>query len=169
MFCNPSDLIPTITDQGVQDLIKLAEIVCNSHYGFADSTVKEDLQQVGLLKALEWLHDNDFDPTRSSLKNVLYTAMRNEMKNFMYRNTKDTPTDDDVLIGANVGTSSIEADMTFPSISEVPFRRLTEEQRIEILESLAYMGFVTPYEKKRHTKGGIERWMSLTIWKNLRK
>lgn len=166
VFVDINDMKPCITDKGVKDLMKLAEIVVNSHYSYTDLDTREDLKQVALLKAIEWLSKTDYDASRSSLKNVLYTCMRNECKNYVYRNTRDTPVDDEVLIGANSAVTSLEVDLTPIGIYKVPVRRLSDEDKVKVLESLAYLGFDTGCKKVLHKE--VTRWVTLVIWKMLR-
>ena len=45
-----------ITENGYMDIRKLCEIVSNCHYSYVSKVDKEDLQSLGLVKALEMLN-----------------------------------------------------------------------------------------------------------------
>jgi len=78
-----------IDDDLYSELRKLAEIVLNTHYANANPSDKDDLVSVGVLKGLELIVKGQFDANRASLKNYVYTGMRNEMTNYLYRNKKE--------------------------------------------------------------------------------
>jgi hypothetical protein len=62
----------------------IVQVVYYTHYGYiTDPELKKDLMQVGFLKAYELLNNGNYDPTMS-LRNFLYTGIRNEMHNTLY-------------------------------------------------------------------------------------
>ena len=80
----------------VADLYSLARIVIFRHFNYINNEVKQDLIAEGVLKALKMIKANYFDPTKSQtgVKNFLYTGMRNEMTNYLYRTRREILVDD---------------------------------------------------------------------------
>jgi hypothetical protein len=74
---------------------KLSEIVANKHYSKVLPHVKEDLIAEGVLKGLKLLDGGRFDSGITSLKNYLYSGLRNEMQNYLYRSRRETPVEED--------------------------------------------------------------------------
>lgn len=67
----------------------IVEVVLNSYfYWVEDYAYKEDLMQEGYLKAYELLKTGNYDPNKS-LRNYLYTGVRNAMTNLNYHNKKE--------------------------------------------------------------------------------
>lgn len=165
MFVDPKEYFPTITDQGVKDLYKLAEIVLNCHFNYVSYSERDDLTSVAILKAISFLKESEFDPERSSLKNVLYTAMRNEMKNTLYRLSKDTPVDDEILIGANESITSVEDSEVYIEIKDFDIPRCKELDKVK--SSLAYLGFIVDSTEKKYYQE-VERWVALVIHQKIK-
>lgn len=165
LFVDPKDFYPEVTDQGVKDLYKLAEIVMNCHFTYVSYNDREDLTSVAILKAISFIKESEFDPTRSSLKNVLYTAMRNEMKNTLYRMSKDTPVDDEILIGANESTASVEDNDSYIEINDINIPRCREIDKVK--SSLAYLGFIVNTPEKKYYEE-VDRWIALAIHQKIR-
>lgn len=62
----------------------IVQVVYYTHYNYnSDPELKKDLMQVGFLKAYELLNNGNYDPNLS-LRNFLYTGIRNEMHNTLY-------------------------------------------------------------------------------------
>lgn len=62
----------------------IVQVVFYSHFSYiTDYELKRDLMQVGFLKAYELLNNGNYDPTMS-LRNFLYTGIRNEIHNTLY-------------------------------------------------------------------------------------
>lgn len=165
-----------ITDQGVKDLYTLSEIVMNSHYSYASQDDKEELKSVGVAKALDLLHNGNFDPSRSSLKNYLYTGMRNEMKNYLYKAHRDVGIDDTIL-EAVTEDSEAGTDMYYEEMIEIPMHIVVSETRRhwnsvitleKILSTLSYMGFDTGYRGPSGFYKEVEKEVCLVIWKKLK-
>lgn len=67
----------------------IVEVVVNSYfYWVTDYAFKQDLMQEGYLKAYELLKTGNYDPNQS-LRNYLYTGVRNAMTNLNYHNNKE--------------------------------------------------------------------------------
>lgn len=82
----------------IYDMVEnIVQVVFYTHFSFVDSKeLKEDLMQVGFLKAYELLNNGNYDPTMA-LRNFLYTGIRNEMHNTLYHLGKIPTSSLDVL------------------------------------------------------------------------
>ena len=80
----------TLYSESMLDLIdNIVEVVVNSYfYWVSDAAFKQDLMQEGYLKAYELLRTGNYDPNQS-LRNYLYTGVRNAMTNLNYHNNKE--------------------------------------------------------------------------------
>lgn len=85
----------TLTDKDLSDVNKLAEkimdlssIVYTRHY-YASSREKEDLISVGVVKALSLIQGGGWDKSKGRLINYLYSGIRNEMHNYLYKVNKE--------------------------------------------------------------------------------
>ncbi len=71
------------------NLRKLALIVLHNHYNFVrDYDTQEDLVSAAIMKAIDLCINGVFDPTRGNLRTYLYSGMRNEMQNYVYKKSK---------------------------------------------------------------------------------
>lgn len=62
----------------------IVQVVFYTHFSYiTDQELRKDLWQIGYLKAYELLNNGNYDPTMS-LRNFLYTGIRNEMHNTLY-------------------------------------------------------------------------------------
>lgn len=62
----------------------IVQVVFYTHFSYiTDQELKKDLWQIGYLKAYELLNNGNYDPTMS-LRNFIYTGVRNEMHNTLY-------------------------------------------------------------------------------------
>jgi hypothetical protein len=160
------DFYPEITDRGIQDLYKLAEIVLNSHFSYVSRSDREELVSAGIVKALSFIKESAYDPSRSSLKNVLYTAMRNEMKNTLYRSSRELLVEDDILIGANEAPP-VSIDFPLLTITSDSFLGIRPSLVLKIKSSLNYLGFVTDSSESIYYPE-VERWITLVLWRKLK-
>lgn len=163
MFMDYSDFYPEMTDQGVKDLYKQCEIVRNMHFNYCDEEMKQELTSIGIVKVLELAKKGEFDPNRSSWKNYCYTAIRNEMKNHLYRCGKLVDTDDEILLGMNESHVTIEDTDSYIRITELHIPRISKETERKIKSSLNNMGFQTD-EKDRTFYPEVERYVALAVW-----
>lgn len=167
-----SEGILRITDKGYSDLYTLCEIVLNTHYSYVLTVDREDLISVGIIKSLSLLEAGGFDATKSSLKNYLYTGIRNEMKNYLYKNRRDIVEDDEILTGINEDKSvSVEdnAEVVFVSqeIIQKIVERIREADLRKVCESLTYMGFdVGPFKSEYHEE--MEGVLCLILWEQIK-
>ena len=69
----------------IYDMVSnIVQVVFYTHYSYiTDPELKKDLMQTGFLKAYELLNNGNYDPTMS-LRNFLYTGIRNEIHNTLY-------------------------------------------------------------------------------------
>ncbi len=72
----------------VKKIEDLCKIVFSRHF-YVNVNEKEDLLSVGMLKALDLLNSGYMDLSKGSMLNFLYTGIRNEMKNYLYRTTRE--------------------------------------------------------------------------------
>lgn len=78
-----------------RNLSKLAWIVLHQHYNYVRPVeLQEDLVSEAIAKAIDLCLAGEFDPTRSTLRNYLYTGMRNEMQNIMYKRRNLIPVEE---------------------------------------------------------------------------
>lgn len=98
--------VRSIYTESMYDLISnIVEVVVNSYfYWVQDASFKQDLMQEGFLKAYELLRTGNYDPNQS-LRNYLYTGVRNAMSNLNYHNNKEKHSSYD-LYDDNVETDS---------------------------------------------------------------
>ena len=62
----------------------IVQVVFYTHFSYiTDQELRKDLRQIGFLKAYELLNNGNYDPTMS-LRNFIYTGVRNEMHNTLY-------------------------------------------------------------------------------------
>lgn len=167
MFVDPKDFYPEITPQGVSDLYKLAEIVTNCHFTYVPYNEREDLTSVAILKAISFVKESEFDPSRSTLKNVLYTAMRNEMKNSLYRLSKDTPVDDEILIGANESVGTVDDSISYIEIKDRDINIPRCKDIDKVKSTLASLGFIVDTTEKKYYEE-VERWVALVIHQKIK-
>lgn len=73
-----------LSPRNIELLTNLATVIFNKHYHTYDVD-KEDMIQDSIIKAIELLSQGKFDPTRSCIKNYLYTGMRNVQGHFVHK------------------------------------------------------------------------------------
>jgi hypothetical protein len=62
----------------------IVQVVIATHFSYVtDRELRKDLSQTGFLKAYELLNNGNYDPNLS-LRNFLYTGVRNEIHNTLY-------------------------------------------------------------------------------------
>ena len=66
----------------------IVQVVFYTYYNYIkDPELKQDMFQTGYLKAYELLNNGNYDPTMS-LRNYIFTGVRNEMHNMLYHINK---------------------------------------------------------------------------------
>ena len=152
-------------------LRKLAEIVANKHFSYIPREERQDLITEGVLKGLSLLNDAKFDSTRSSLKNYIYSGMRNEMTNYLYRNKKEYPTEEFPVLQAEV-SSAPEFDLADIENVTVRFIKRYGDYTGLVAGHLVKMGFhidglegLKDINKPRITDEGLlEKMLAGVIW-----
>lgn len=74
-------------------LMDLASIVYSRHY-YASYRERDDLISVGVLKCLSLIYNGGWDRSKGPLFNYLYSGVRNEMHNYLYKINKDVCMDE---------------------------------------------------------------------------
>lgn len=149
---NPEDsIIPeeyvTNPERFVRNITKLASIVLHQHYPFVrDKTMQEDLIQEAICKAIDLCKAGTFDSSRSSIRNYLYTGMRNQMQNLLSKWKREIsveevrPVDEDIeepAISSNDIT--IDEDLIYEICD--PFYALGNYHN-NLIRALCDMGFI---------------------------
>lgn len=96
-FYDPVTGAHRVTPEGMKDLEHLITIVLNKHFSKVHPDKKDDLRQLGWYKVFKTFSQGTFDPNRSSLKNYLYTGIRNEMGNFITKGAREQLVDNTLL------------------------------------------------------------------------
>lgn len=68
-------------------------VVCKN-FPYIRAFDREDLISVGVLKCLDLIKTGRYDPCRNSLKNFLWTGVRNEITNYLYKLRRETPVEE---------------------------------------------------------------------------
>ena len=177
-----SDLDSEELPEKLQDL---ASIVYTRHY-YANTSEREDLLSTGVLKAYELLAAGHWDRSRGSLLNFLYSGMRNEMHNYLYRNKNKREVCYEDFHNESVTDSYFEAD--FISIPRCVIDSVCKEFRIYgniegfVAKHLKKNGFVVSISERGgedndcSLRGGfgrefyqdlIQRLSGAVIWKSM--
>lgn len=110
LYTNPERLLRNLT--------KLATIVLHQHYSYVrEPMLQEDLVQEALVKAIDLIQANTFDSSRSSIRNYIYTGMRNQMQNYMSKRRHEVPVEEVRPLLDSYAESEVEEDLCTPDIS----------------------------------------------------
>jgi hypothetical protein len=84
----------SLTEKDLEDpdvlgrkLIQLNEIIVRKHF-YASYKDKDDLVSVGVLKMLDLINEGNWDKSKGSLCNYLYSGARNSIHNYLYHQNK---------------------------------------------------------------------------------
>ncbi len=102
-----------------QKLCDLSSIIITRHF-YANIKEKEDLVSVGVTKALTMLNDGYWDASKGKLMSFLYTGMRNEMHNYLYRISRE------VLYDEYYEESYLDGSLDEPDILALDFKYVDE-------------------------------------------
>ena len=85
-------------EQSMYDFVEnIVTVVFYKYFSYVtNEQTKQDLFQEGYLKAYELLNNGNYDPSMS-LRNFIYTGVRNTMTNYMYHHKKENHVDLDTL------------------------------------------------------------------------
>ena len=95
-----------LTKEEYAYLKEFCNIIVCKNFSYIKSFEREDLISVGVLKCIDLISKQRFDPERNSLKNFLWTGVRNEITNFLYRSSKESPVEE-VFLRGRKGSLSI--------------------------------------------------------------
>ncbi len=76
-----------------KNLSDLCSIIISRHF-YANHNEREDLMSVGIIKALEMLNAGHWDPFKGRLMSFLYSGIRNDMHNYLYRVSREVLCDE---------------------------------------------------------------------------
>lgn len=152
------------------DILKLAEIVVNIHFSGYNYD-KDELESIAVCKALELLNSGSFDSSRASLKNYLYSGMRNEVGNFLFKRRKLVFWEDvDSFREEDVSCFEIDGEVIIRTISNLGEEFL--EYIPIVVKALMGMGFTVNMEvsedENMETKEEktLEKLLCLILWEN---
>nr|DAY17815.1 MAG TPA: RNA polymerase sigma factor [Caudoviricetes sp.] len=153
-----------ITQAGLDYISNLCNIVYSRHFDFYDD--KEDLIQEGMIKSIELLYNGNYNPDYS-LKNYLYTGIRNTMKNFIYHNSKSVPVEDVILdiVDSKMNPHELKnIDLDFDKFKEDnPYLSFNDSK---VRSTLKFLGFNIRSEESVLYKEVLNI-VCLVIWKTL--
>jgi len=156
-----------LTEEVCKEIMKLAEIVVNKHFS-GYSYDKEELRSVAILKGIELLKAGTYRSEKASLKNYLYTGMRNEVGNFLYRDKKSIPVEDIEIFSGGVDDSLIDEELVAEVIKWMGSR--FSRYLSCVLYKLGCMG-LCPYKEDSSMDESVkvkttEKLICLILWKN---
>lgn len=76
-----------------EKLVGLCSMIISRHF-YANQSEREDLISTGVLKALTMIEAGYWKPEKGTLMSLLYTGIRNEMHNYLYRISREVLYDD---------------------------------------------------------------------------
>ena len=136
-----------------EKLVDLSSIVYTRHF-YANANEKQDLISVGVLKALSLVRGGKWDPEKGKLITYLYTGIRNEMHNYIYRISREILMDNE-FIDLQGSREIEEGDVSFLEIGfdiiEEVCKEFRQYGRVEsrVIVDLAKRGFkVTGIDSK---------------------
>ena len=166
-----------LTKVGYENICNLCDIVISRHFYSNPSYDKEDLKQVGLYKALSLLKRSNYNPTKASLFNYLYTGIRNEIHNYVYKMSKDFVVDSAIM---DTNTESIcnhqlsGIDSSCLDISKETLKEVCKDKTDEsdLSNSLSILGFkvedfIPTYEIENEERTSILQ--AVLLWRLLYK
>lgn len=157
-------------------LRKLSEIVANRHYSRVPAQTKEDIISEGVVKGMALLEEGRFDRNITSLKNYLYTGMRNQQQNFLFRSRKEIPSEDEVIPQKDMCSRSGEIVIRYEEIRNTvqKFDNCYMKYLNPLTKRLLDMGFVVSHLPESFEKSVarlpilndtvVEQFTCLVIW-----
>ena len=130
----------------------IVEVVVNSYFYWADATLREDLMQEGYLKAYELLRAGNYDPNQS-LRNYLFTGIRNAMTNLSYHNNKEKHSsydlyNDNIDIEMNVSANTTLYEISIEQIKK-SCNKYNSSYVDNIIDYVNSLGFTLDYTGNR--------------------
>lgn len=170
---------PNLSEEVIKQIKQLTEIVVNNHFSYVGYYDREDLLLEGMAKALELIQEGKFDPSfyssdNPSMKNYLYTGIRNEMSNYLYRNKKELPVGE--FFGDQAQSFPIleeEYNIEFSVIKECveKYNKRYGSYLGLVINKLESMGFVVNYKPKiietinNYDESLLEKLVVFVLWK----
>lgn len=167
---------PDIDGQVIEELQKMAEIVANNHFRYIeDKYDKEDIISEGIAKGLEMIESCKFDPDYgSSLRNYIYTSMRNEMRNHIYRQNREYPVEE--FYGDQKKSPEIileEYDVSFQYFKDIidHYKKRYGDYSSLVIDELEEMGFNIvncpncESRKENYDENILERLVVFAVWR----
>lgn len=165
---------PDIDEQVVDELQQLSQIVANNHFAYVDYHSRQDLLLEGQAKGLELIHSCRFDPDYGApLKNFVYTGMRNEMTNYLYRQKREYPVEE--FYGDQNKSEGIvldNYDICYSDVADIVDRYKSRygDYSGVVFEGLNEMGFDMQVDDEinyieDYDKDLKERLVTLCVWK----
>lgn len=159
--------------KSILDMIEnIVQVVFYTYYNYIkDPELKQDLFQIGYLKAYELLNNGNYDPTMS-FRNFIYTGVRNEMHNALYHINKIKTVDleqldkYDNVVGYHE-TREYEIELDFVKEITNQFSRLGDYYP-SVVNYLVSLGIVNsprlPEDKSKLNEKTLEGIISFVIW-----
>ena len=155
----------------------IVQVVFYTYYNYIkDPELKEDLFQIGYLKAYELLNNGNYDPTMS-FRNFIYTGVRNEMHNTLYHINKVKTVNLDILdkydnvVGYH-DTGDYNIDLEFVKSITDRYSRFGDYYK-PVINYLIYLGIIEnqPYLeiKEEVNEKLFEGVMTLVLWELFEK
>ena len=135
-----------LTENGYKNICNLCDIVMARHFYSNPAFDKEDLKQVGLYKALSLLQRSNYNPKKASLFNYLYTGIRNEIHNYVYKMNKDFAVDSTIMDTntesiCNTQFSGIDFSILNLQLKSLDEYCKNEQDKEDLANSLTELGF----------------------------
>ena len=164
---------PEFSEQVIDELQQLSQIVCSNHFGYVSYHDREDLIMEGQRKGIELIQSCRFDPSYGSqLKNFVYTGMRNEMTNYLYSKKREYPVEEfygDQKESEDIVLDNYEVDYCDLKCIIDKFKTRYGDISGWVVDELEDMGFtiVGDYNKKYERKMSdlIEKVVVICVWK----
>lgn len=173
MKCTGGDYKYKVSDTlsiSVDDLYDLANIVFMKHFAFVGEADRMDYVQEAVLKAISLIEGKVFDPSRGSLRNYLYTGMRNQMTNYRYSFKREIPAEEIFAESDDNEEINTYLDIPLDDVRSVLIR-FPKYQPLAcyIVGRLSEMGFLVggvclrdPVPEEYQTT--VERLVTLVLW-----
>ncbi len=154
-----------------EKLMDLASIVFTRHF-YANYDEREDLISVGVLKALSLLEEGNFVSSKGKLLSFLYTGMRNEMHNYIYRISREVICEDSFIDNNYCSPEEYESsflDIDYKAVKKVCLNFISYGDLGDIVSyTLMDMGFkVLNFNSSTENKQVLDGWFSEDFYRDL--
>ena len=157
-------------ETSISDIIKnIVEAVFYSHFSYVlDPDLKQDLMQEGFLVAYELVKSNTYDASKS-LRNYIYTGVRNGMTNYMYHNKKEMHNNLDVVVENQVKSEEqylYDIDLTIVYDICIQYEPLGDyyNTALKYLSSLGIIDYTNPRPEENINENIKEQVNVLVLW-----